>query len=84
MMANVSNLADRRLQRPVKGRMIAGVAAGFAEYFGLDPVLVRVVLVVVTLIAGIGVLIYLAGWLLIPEEGEQTSILEKLASKPGS
>jgi phage shock protein PspC (stress-responsive transcriptional regulator) len=84
MMANVSNLADRRLQRPVKGRMIAGVAAGFAEYFGLDPVLVRVVLVVVTLIAGVGVLIYLAGWLLIPEEGEQASILEKLASKPGS
>jgi phage shock protein PspC (stress-responsive transcriptional regulator) len=80
----VSNLADRRLQRPVKGRMVAGVAAGLGEYFGLDPVLVRVVFVAVTLIAGIGVLIYLAGWLLIPEEGEQASILEKLASKPGS
>jgi phage shock protein C len=83
MMANVSNLADRRLQRPAKGRMVAGVAAGIGEYFGLDAVLVRVVFVAVTLVAGIGALIYLAGWLLIPEEGEQASILEKLASKPG-
>jgi len=84
MMADMTNLSGKRLERPLKGRMVAGVAAGLGEYFGIDPTIVRVVFAAVTLLAGVGVLIYLAGWLLIPEQGEQASIAERIMSKTGT
>jgi phage shock protein PspC (stress-responsive transcriptional regulator) len=62
------------LRRPVQGRMLAGVAAGIAEYLRIDVTLVRIVLAVLTVVGGAGVPIYLAGWLLIPEEGRERSI----------
>jgi phage shock protein PspC (stress-responsive transcriptional regulator) len=80
----MSNLAGKKLERPTAGRLVAGVAAGLAEYFGLDPVLVRVIFVAAVFIGGLGVLVYLAGWLLIPEHGESSSILERLISKTGA
>lgn len=54
--------------------MVAGVAAGIARYLGTDVTVVRIVLAVLTLVGGAGVPIYLAGWLLIPEEGSDQSI----------
>ena len=84
MMADMTKLSGKRLERPLKGRMVAGVAAGLGEYFGIDPTIVRVVFAAVTLLAGVGVLIYLAGWLLIPEQGEQASIAERIMSKTGT
>jgi len=84
MMADMTNLSGKRLERPLKGRMVAGVAAGLAEYLDVDPTVVRVIFAAVSLFAGVGVLIYLAGWLLIPEQGEQRSIAERIMSKTGS
>jgi phage shock protein PspC (stress-responsive transcriptional regulator) len=64
------------------GRMIAGVCAGAAGYFGLDVTLVRVITAVVCVITGgVGIVAYLAAWLFIPEEGEKTSIAEHLIGK---
>ena len=83
-MVAMSNLSGRKLERPLKGRWLAGVAAGLADYFAVDVTLIRVIFAVVSFIAGIGILAYLAGWLLIPEQGEQTSIAEKLISKTGT
>lgn len=54
--------------------MLAGVAAGLASYFGVDVTAVRLVLAVLTFVGGAGVPAYLAGWLLIPEEGAPQSI----------
>jgi phage shock protein PspC (stress-responsive transcriptional regulator) len=54
--------------------MLAGVASGIASYLGLDVTLVRIALVVLALAGGAGVPIYLADWLLIPEEGAGQSI----------
>jgi phage shock protein C len=79
----MSNLADKKLERPRKGRLVAGVAAGIGEYFEVDATLVRLAFAIAACIGGIGILMYLAGWLLIPEEGESGSILERLASKTG-
>ena len=63
------------LVRDRKGRMVAGVCAGVAQYFGLDVTLVRVIVAVVSVITGgAGVLAYLAAWVIIPGEGETTSI----------
>jgi phage shock protein PspC (stress-responsive transcriptional regulator) len=53
--------------------MLAGVASGIADYLGIDPVLVRIAFVVLTLLGGFGILAYLAAWLLMPEEGTDTS-----------
>ena len=69
---------DRPLYRPVAGRMIGGVAAGIAEYLGVDVTVVRIVLAVLTFVGGAGVPVYVAGWLLIPDEGASQSIASEL------
>ena len=70
------------LVRNRKGRMLAGVCAGFADYFSLDVTLVRVIWAVVSLITGgAGVLAYLAAWMIIPAEGEKTSIAQDILGK---
>jgi phage shock protein C len=67
------------LIRRRKGRMVAGICAGIAEYFGLDVTLVRVIVVAIAIVTGgAGVLAYLAAWAIIPEEGQTTSIAENL------
>ncbi len=62
------------LYRPARDRMVAGVASGIARYLGVDVMLVRIALVVLCFVGGIGVPFYLASWLLIPEEGADQSI----------
>jgi phage shock protein PspC (stress-responsive transcriptional regulator) len=61
------------LVRPVRGRMLAGVAAAAADYLGVDATIVRIALAVLA-VAGPGVPLYLAGWLLIPDEGAGQSV----------
>ena len=62
--------STRPLHRSTKNSMIAGVLGGLAEYFDLDPTMVRVVYVVVSLlsVAFPGILVYLALWMIIPED----------------
>ena len=67
------------LVRSRKGRMVAGVCAGLADYFGMDVTLVRVIVAVIAVITGgVGVLAYLAAWAIIPDEGAKTSIADNL------
>jgi phage shock protein C len=63
-----------QLRRPVEDRMLAGVAGAIANYLGADVTAVRIILAVLVFVGGAGVPIYLAGWLLIPEEGSEQSI----------
>ncbi|HZC26986.1 MAG TPA: PspC domain-containing protein [Actinopolymorphaceae bacterium] len=67
----------RALRRASDGRIIAGVCAGAGRRLGVDPVVLRVVLVVLALFGGVGLLLYAAGWLLMPSEGDQQSLLEQ-------
>ncbi|MEV5837355.1 PspC domain-containing protein [Nocardia sp. NPDC052112] len=60
---------------------IAGVAAGFGQRYGIDPVLVRVALVVSTIFGGAGIVLYLLAWLLFSEAGDQSSAAESLFGK---
>jgi len=62
-----------RLERRRAERILGGVASGLADHFGLDPVLFRLGFVVLALIGGSGVLLYILGWLLLPEEGSEES-----------
>jgi phage shock protein PspC (stress-responsive transcriptional regulator) len=54
--------------------MLAGVASGVARYFGLDVTVVRIIFAVLAVVGGAGLPLYLAGWLLIPDEGADQSI----------
>ncbi len=58
----------RRLYRSRRERKIAGVCGGLAEYLGIDPIIPRILWVVLALGAGIGILAYLVCWLAIPQE----------------
>jgi phage shock protein PspC (stress-responsive transcriptional regulator) len=69
------------LRRPGEGRMVAGVAAGIAECFDLDPTVVRIGFVALCLLGGVAVPIYLAGWLLMPAEGAELSVGEELLAQ---
>ena len=55
-----------RLSRSSSERMVAGVCGGLAEYFNIDPVIVRLIFVLVTLTSGLGLLIYLLLWMIMP------------------
>jgi phage shock protein PspC (stress-responsive transcriptional regulator) len=79
---NASTQVDEeRLHRGGERRMLAGVAVGLADYFDLDPTLVRAGFVILSLLGGLAVPLYLAGWLLIPEEGADISIAEELLAR---
>jgi phage shock protein C len=63
-------LARKRLIRPRVGRKIAGVAAGFAEYFDLDVTLVRLAWIIFAVCTGVGLLLYFLAWIVMPQEPE--------------
>jgi phage shock protein C len=82
-MGHMNDITSRTLDRKREGRMLAGVCAGLAGYFGFPVAAVRVVFVVAALpfFAFLGALVYLVSWAVVPDEGEQESILEQLVNK---
>jgi phage shock protein C len=71
----------KRLLRIRQGRIVAGVCAGLGAYFGVDVNLVRLAFGVLTVFYGLGILLYLIAWLILPEVGEDGSIVESFVSK---
>ena len=72
---------EQRLHRAGRGRMLAGVAAGVADYFDVDPTIVRIGFVALAFLGGVAVPLYLAGWLLIPDEDSDVSVAEELLAR---
>ena len=61
--------APKKLYRSRKDRMIAGVCGGIAEYFNIDPVIVRLVAVLLLIPGGLpGFIPYVVLWILVPEK----------------
>jgi phage shock protein PspC (stress-responsive transcriptional regulator) len=56
-----------RLVRPKEGRMIAGVAAGLADRFGMERGIMRLIFVLSMILPGPQILIYLVLWVIIPD-----------------
>ena len=64
--------AEKKLRRPRTGRMLAGVCAGIANYFALDPTVIRVVYTLATVFTAFsGIIIYFLLMLIIPEEEDR-------------
>ncbi|GAA2402644.1 PspC domain-containing protein [Nonomuraea africana] len=68
----------KQLRRTRNGRIIAGVCSGIGDYIGIDANLVRIGLAIATLFGGVGIGVYAIGWLLMPDEGKNTSIVQDL------
>jgi len=61
---------SKRLTRSSSDRVIAGVAGGLGRYFGIDSVIVRLILIVLVFAGGAGIILYGAAWLLVPADGQ--------------
>jgi phage shock protein C len=60
---------EKRLFRSTTDKMIGGVCGGLAEYFGIDPTIVRIAAVLLALADGVGIVAYVILWIVVPEEG---------------
>lgn len=67
----------RRLQRRTDDRVVAGVASGLGDYFNVDPLLIRILLVASIVFGGLGIFLYVAAWLLVPDDRSDRSIAER-------
>ena len=63
--------APKRLERSKSNRILGGVCAGVANYLNMDPTLVRVLTVVISLFTGVPVILYIIALFVVPEEGSQ-------------
>src|SRR4051794_25100446 len=75
--------ATPRLERPYRGRALAGVCAGLGRHLRIDPTLVRIVFVVLSFAGGTGFVAYGAAWLLIPDEGETAPFIRQVGGGRG-
>jgi phage shock protein PspC (stress-responsive transcriptional regulator)/FtsH-binding integral membrane protein len=64
----------RRLTRSRDGRWLGGVCAGLGRYFDLNPMIYRIGFAALSLAGGTGILLYVAAWLVMPDEGVEDSI----------
>ena len=61
----------KRLFRSRSDRLLGGICGGLGAHFDTDPNLIRIIWIVLTLLSiGIGVIAYIAAWIIIPEEPE--------------
>ena len=58
----------KKLYRSRKNRMIAGICGGLADYWGMDPTIVRLLFVLISLLPGPSIIFYVLAWFIIPEE----------------
>lgn len=60
-------IMGRQLYRPTRNRVIAGVCGGFADYFNIDPAIIRILCIILAL-TGTGFLAYILAWIIMPDE----------------
>jgi phage shock protein PspC (stress-responsive transcriptional regulator) len=78
---NEPSNGTKRLYRLKDGRIVAGVCAGLAAYLGIDATLVRLAFALLTVFGGLGALLYLCAWVVIPDETDGASIAESFVGK---
>ena len=59
---------EKRLYRSTKVKIIGGLCGGIANYFNIDPVIIRLIFVAVMFLGGWAVLAYIIGWIIVPKE----------------
>lgn len=69
-------MSKKRLYKSRKNKMIDGVCGGIAEYFNIDPTIVRILAVIIGCIKGAGLLIYILACIIIPANPDETEDFE--------
>lgn len=72
----------KRIYRSRVDRMLGGVCAGFAEYFNIDPNVLRVLWVIAAFFGGFGILAYIVSWIIVPENPNQSEQTKNTKNKP--
>lgn len=70
-------MEPKKIYRSRNDKVIAGICGGLGKYLDIDPVIIRVLFIILLLTIGSGILIYLLAWILIPLEPENTELLLK-------
>lgn len=79
--AQQTNIGSRRLFRSENDKILGGVAAGLANYFGIDPAIMRL-LFVLFLFMGFGILLYIILWIVVPSRSLVTNVRKRLFRNP--
>ena len=58
----------KKFYRSRKNRAIAGICGGLADYFDIDPIIIRLITLILALSAGAGLIAYIIAWIVVPEE----------------
>ncbi len=77
-------MKENRLYRIMNGKVIGGVAGGLAEYFGMDPTIIRILFILLTIMGGGGLLIYIILWIVVPEKYNVYNPYSANYNKPSS
>lgn len=75
--------STRLLRRRTDDGVIGGVASGLGDFLNVDPLLIRIGFVGLMVFGGLGLLLYVGAWLLVPEESSDDSIVEELLERAG-
>ena len=66
----------KKLYRSTEHKVLGGVCGGIGEYFDVDPVLIRILVVVLCLMWGIGIVVYIIAWITIPLKPKESGEVE--------
>jgi phage shock protein C len=61
----------KKIYRSKKDSIIGGVCGGIAEYFEIDPTLVRLLAILIVFVGGVGIIAYIVAWIIIPQNPEE-------------
>jgi len=61
------NTQEKKLYKSDSNKVIAGVCGGLGEYFGIDPVIIRIIAVALIFAHGLGLLLYIIAWICMPK-----------------
>jgi phage shock protein C len=67
---------DKRLYKSESNKVIGGVCGGLGEYLGIDPTILRIVMVVLIFCHGAGLLIYLIAWICMPKRQVEENVYQ--------
>jgi len=67
----------KKLYRSREDRWVGGVCGGLARYLDVDPIVIRLIALILVLCAGGGLLVYIIAWIVIPEEPDSLAIIDE-------
>lgn len=67
----------KKLYRSREDRWVGGVCGGLAKYLDVDPIVIRLIALILVLCAGGGLLVYIIAWIVIPEEPDSLAIMDE-------